>query len=316
MQVPLTAKSDNALLPMKLAYFLPLLLVFAACKSNTSPEEQAVDTANAAYEKQPSDSTAAALITAMDKYIQAKGYADSTSARYVLRSARISSEHMQLDQAFTFYRDYLVEYANRPDQADILNETMALAARYKQPELDQVFYKSFVTRFPQDVRTSAFEAKIENKSIAVDSILRFIGMNMFNDSTFRLNEDRAELYIEACEAAVMANASLPNAPEFLHRAAETARTLRNIPKAIDLYDWIIEKYPTHARASTSLFLKAFTYDNDLKDFEKAGKYYHEFLSKYPNDEFAESAKFLLENLGKSEEELKQMLEAKSKDNVQ
>jgi hypothetical protein len=27
--------------------------------------------------------------------------------------------------------------------------------------------------------------KIENKDLAVDSILRFIGMNMFNDSTFR-----------------------------------------------------------------------------------------------------------------------------------
>ncbi len=301
---------------MKIVYLFPLLLLVFACKRNLSPEEKAVGLANEAYEKQPSDSTAAALIGAMETYIQAKGYADSTSAKYVLRSARISADHMQIDQAFTFYKDYLVEYAYRPDQADILNETMALAAKYKQPELDQVFYKSFVTRFPQDVRTSAFEAKIENKTIAVDSILRFIGMNMFNDSTFRLNEDRAELYIEACEAAVMTNADLPNAPEFLHRAAETARTLRNIPKAIDLYDWIIDKYPTHARASTSLFLKAFTYDNDLKDFEKAGKYYHEFLSKYPNDEFAESAKFLLDNLGKSEEELKQMLEAKSKNNVQ
>jgi TolA-binding protein len=54
------------------------------------------------------------------------------------------------------------------------------------------------------------------------------------------------------------------------------------------------------------------YDNDLKDFAKAGKYYNEFLTKYPNNDFTESAKFLLENLGKSEEELKKILDEKSK----
>mgnify|MGYP003453067237 FL=1 len=45
-------------------------------------------------------------------------------------------------------------------------------------------------------------------------------------------------------------------------------------------------------------------------------YYKDYLAKYPNDEFSESAKFLLDNLGKSEEELKKMLEEKSKENVQ
>ncbi len=300
---------------MKTIYFLSFLLLIA-CKSNTSPEEQAVDAAAERYKQQPSDSSATALISAMDHYIEVKGYADSTSARYVIQAARISSDHLKPEQAFGYYKDYLVQYANRPDQADKLNEAMALTARFNQPDLDQILYKSFVARFPDDVRTAAFASKIQNKDVAVDSTLRYIGMNMFNDSTFRLNEEKAGLYITACEAAVMANAGLPNAPEYLHRAAETARTLREIPKAIELYDWIIDQYPTHARASTSLFLKAFTYDNDLKNYEQAGKFYHEFLAKYPNDEFAESAKFLLDNLGKSEEELKKMLEAKSKDNVQ
>ena len=178
---------------------------------------------------------------------------------------------------------------------------------------------SIGNREPQDPRTADLQAKIENKEIAADSILRYIGMNMFNDSTFRLNEAKANLYIDACEAAVIANPALPNAPEYLHRSAETARTLRNIPQAIKLYDWIIAKYPTNNRAATSLFLKAFTYDNDLKNFAEAGKFYNEFLAKYPNNEFAESAKFLLENLGKSEAELKQMLEDKAnsrKDSIQ
>ena len=65
-----------------------------------------------------------------------------------------------------------------------------------------------------------------------------------------------------------------------------------------------------------MFLKAFTFDNDLKDYENARKYYEEFLAKYPNNEFAESAKFLLDNLGKSDEELRQIIEQKQKENAQ
>ena len=160
------------------------------------------------------------------------------------------------------------------------------------------------------------KASIEDKNITADTVLKYIAKNMFNDSTFRLNEPRAKLYIDAVEAAVKAEPALTKAPEYIHHAAETARTLRDIPKAIELYDWIIATYPAHPRAATSLFLKAFTYDNDLKDFDKAGAYYKDYLAKYPNDEFSESAKFLLDNLGKSEEELKKMLEENAKENVQ
>ena len=52
-----------------------------------------------------------------------------------------------------------------------------------------------------------------------------------------------------------------------------------------------------------MFLKAFTYDNDLKKVEEARVLYNEFLKKYPNDEFADDTKFLLENLGKDDEEI-------------
>jgi len=304
---------------MKIFYCLLIIGLLAACKGNESPEQKAVDDASELYKKQPSDSTAQALVLALGNYAAVKGYADSTSARYILQAARISAEHDQLKQALGYYKTYMVEYPGRPDQADRLADVIAIQDKLQQPEINQVLYRSFASRFPQDPRTPDLQAKIENKEIAADSILRYIGMNMFNDSTFRLNEARANLYIDACEAAVMADPTLPTAPEFLHRSAETARTLRNIPQAIKLYDWIITKYPTSTRAATSLFLKAFTYDNDLKNFAEAGKYYNEFLAKYPNNEFAESAKFLLDNLGKSEAELKKMLEDKAnsrKDSVQ
>jgi len=302
---------------MRLSLFILFFSLLAACKSHISPEKQAVEKSYAFYKDDPSDSSAQAVLDAITSYIDLNGYADSVSARYILASAHISSDHNQLRKAINYYKTYLIEYPDRPDNADKLMDVISLYEKLRKPELNDVLYKSFGTRFPQDERTSSMASKIQEKTISTDSILRYIGMNMFNDSTFRLNEERANLYIDACEAAVMADPTLPDAPEYLHRAAETSRTLRDIPRAIGLYDWILEKYPTHPRAATSLFLKAFTYDNDLKDYEKAGKAYNEYLTKFPNDEFAESAKFLLDNLGQSEEELmKKMMEQRKEDDVQ
>ena len=197
---------------MKIFYFIVAFGLLSACKSNVSPEQKSVDETAALYKAQPSDSSAQAYVNALGHYAEVTGYADSTSASYVLQAAKISAEHNQLKQAMGYYKIYMVEYPDRPDQADRLEEVIAIVDKLQQPEINQILYRSFASRFPQDSRTATFQAKIENKEIAADSILRFIGMNMFNDSTFRLNEARANLYIDACEAAVMADPTLPNAP--------------------------------------------------------------------------------------------------------
>ncbi len=301
---------------MKLFYLALFLGLLISCKSRTSPEEQAVTEAFAAARANPADSSFTKLSDALRHLAETRSYNDSIVARQVLAAARFTAGQNRPADALAYFKLYLSRYPGRPDQADKLSEVISLTETRQQPELNQILYKSFVNRFPQDNRAAGYAAKITNKDISVDSTLHYVGRHMFDDSTFRLDEPMALLYIDGCELAAMADPQLPNAPEHLHRAAETARTLRDIPRAILLYDWIIDVYPQHKRGATSLFLKAFTYDNDLKDFAKAGKYYNEYLSKFPNEEFAESAKFLLDNLGKSEEELKKILEQKSKENLQ
>ncbi len=301
---------------MRTSAILILFALFIACQGPKSPEEQAVIEQSKLYEASPSDTTAQKLVTALSKFIEVHGTKDSTSARYILEAAKVSTKSQQWSQALGFYKIYLVQYPDRKDQPERLAEVIDIMDKLQKPELNQVLYRAYVDRFKDGPKAADYKAKITNPEVTTDSLLRQIGLHMFNDSIYRLNEDMARLYVDASEAAVMANPNMPQAAEYLHRAAETARTLRNIPKAITLYDWIIEKYPTDKRGATSLFLKAFTFDNDLKDYVSAKKYYEEFLAQYPNNEFTPSAKFLLENLGKSEEELKQILEKKSKENVQ
>ncbi len=305
---------QNLTLSMKIIYTTLLLGLLLACGKNLSPEEKAVNEAYKTADASANDSSFVVLSKAIDGLIETKGYADSASARQILRAAHLCESKDRTDDAISYYETYLAHYADRPDQADKLMTLIGLTEKQTENQLSQILYKSFVNRFPDDPRSKDLSAKIELKDISVDSTLRHIGMNMFNDSTFRLNEPMANLYINGCELAAAADPKLASAPEHLHRAAETARTLRDIPRAIKIYDWIITVYPESPRGATSLFLKAFTYDNDLKDYDKAGKFYNEFLAKYPNNDFTESAKFLLQNLGKSEEELKKILDEKAKEN--
>ena len=178
-----------------------------------------MDTALESYQKAPTDSTAQAVFSAINKFVEVKGYADSTSAKLLIEAARIASAQNQVPQSVDYFKTYIVEYPDRPDVANKLSEVITQVEKLNKPELNKILYKSFAFRFPMDERTAAFQGKVENKDITADSIVRFIGMNMFNDSTFRLNEERSLLYIEACEMAVMADPTVRDAPEHLHRAA-------------------------------------------------------------------------------------------------
>lgn len=104
-------------------------------------------------------------------------------------------------------------------------------------------------------------------------------------------------------------------PTYLFKAAELQRSLRDFPKAIDIYDKIYKNYPKYEKTPHSLFLLGFSYENDMKDLDKAKKCYEDFLGKYPKHELADDVEFSLKNLGKSPEEIIKEFEARNKANA-
>ncbi len=113
--------------------------------------------------------------------------------------------------------------------------------------------------------------------------------------------------VEALQAALVGYAdAFPKdslSVKYLSKAGETARLLRQFDQAIEIFGKIEKNYPNSKEAAGAMFMKAFTLDNDLKKLEAAKVAYEAFLQKYPNDEFADDAQFLLKNLGKSPEEI-------------
>ncbi len=133
--------------------------------------------------------------------------------------------------------------------------------------------------------------------------------SLSDPDTGLLNQTAANTYLE--EVAVLLKdhptdtaIALP-----LYRAAEVARAMGQAPLAISYYEQIAKNFLDFNRVGEANFMLAFTYDEDLKDLEKAKTAYEYFIEHFPNHDFADDAQMLLKNLGKTDEEILRELEA-------
>ena len=74
-------------------------------------------------------------------------------------------------------------------------------------------------------------------------------------------------------------------------------------RAIAMYNRYLATYPQGAGAPRAMFLIGYLYNNSLHELDSASTAYQRFLDRFPQDELALSARFELNTLGKSPEEL-------------
>ncbi len=97
----------------------------------------------------------------------------------------------------------------------------------------------------------------------------------------------------------------------LWKSAETARGLKNFPAAENHYKEIYTDFNSTEWAPKALFLHAFMLDEDMDALDKARAMYQQYLQRYPDSDFADDAQFLLDNLGKTDEEILKILTEKN-----
>ena len=97
----------------------------------------------------------------------------------------------------------------------------------------------------------------------------------------------------------------------LYKAAEVYQALGDFKGAALVFERIYTEFPTFSKAGEALFMLGFTYDENLRDTARAREAYEKFLMEYPENTFADDTQMLLENLGKSDEEMLRMLEERA-----
>jgi len=103
------------------------------------------------------------------------------------------------------------------------------------------------------------------------------------------------------------------APTYLFRAADIALNMDEPERSIHFLEQIQKNYPEFEKIEDVLFLKGFIYENNIRNLGKAKEAYDEFLNKYPEHEMADEVRMIIQNLGKTPEELIKEFEANKKD---
>jgi len=126
---------------------------------------------------------------------------------------------------------------------------------------------------------------------------------IFDEQSFTINYGIANNFILASEAFILTVPEYEKSTEMLMKGAEIARSIQAYDRALEFLDWVIKGYPDSEKTSQAMFLKAFTLDEGLKQYPEAKAAYEAFIERFPNDPFADDAKFSLNNLGKDVNEL-------------
>ena len=103
--------------------------------------------------------------------------------------------------------------------------------------------------------------------------------------------------VESYESSAEAEVAL------FRRAAIRNNDTKEHELAVDDYKLYAGRYPGGEKTPLVMFLIGYIYNNELRNLDSAAAAYKRFLQKYPDDEMASSARFELNNLGKSPEDL-------------
>ena len=98
-------------------------------------------------------------------------------------------------------------------------------------------------------------------------------------------------------------------PEYLFKAVDVSMNLNEPQRTIYIIDKLVREYPDYPRTQAALFIKAFVFETRYNNLDMAKKIYEQYLSMYPNGDFADDCKASIENLGLSPEELVKKFEA-------
>ncbi|MCB2204718.1 tetratricopeptide repeat protein [bacterium] len=136
--------------------------------------------------------------------------------------------------------------------------------------------------------------------------------DMFSKARGLEEDGKATDALALYEQIVKDTPDAEEAPEALFRSAALYyNEQKDKLKAATTYELVAEKYPQSTFAHRGLFIAGFTYANELGNYERARVAYEKYLQQYPDSSMAETARFELENLGKTPEELLESLQNSS-----
>ncbi len=109
--------------------------------------------------------------------------------------------------------------------------------------------------------------------------------------------------IQMCQAILTEYPEGKNAPAALFMLGQAYNGKHDYHAAVNYYSAFVKKYPDLKSTPLAMFFVGFIYNNNLQMFDSARVAYQNFIAKFPDHSLAASAKFELDNLGKTPDEI-------------
>jgi len=297
-----------------------MVAILSACKQDAKVEEseskpEKADTylqIKGMYEQSKTKESARAFINAIQR--KAASTEDSLEIRgYYNEGLMVAEKHQLGTEAIAFLMPLLKDYSNDTIKEDYIAKLGSALADLGKTIPANIMISAYEDKYPNgryDVILSKKKTEdIENPK----AYIQLLAEKIFeNPDQYGINTANAHKYVDACEAYALVYPESDQTPEFLYRAGEMARTIKTFTKALNIYDWLEEKYPNYEKTPTTVFLKGFMLENTLNEPEQAKEVYQRFVDNYPDHALVPDVQFLLENIGKSDEEIMQIIEEKNK----
>ena len=290
------------------------ILFFASCKNDkVANEKDNLSVGELAYNKQPTKENAKTALSEVSNQIKVNRDDPKIVKKLSERALDIARHNNLTNKQISFLLLLSKEYPNDPKAKTRLLELANIMYKINKKQAANVLYSGVLDRFADTDAAKEAKSKRAPEVSNVKQYLTKVGEDVFVDpDKFGINRKAAQSYVDACEAFALAYPDTKEAPEFLYKATEISRTLRTFTKSLSMYDWIIDEYPQYEKAPTAMFLKGFIIENELNNDEAAMKVYKTFLSRYPDHQLRDDVQFLLDNVGKTDEEIMDLIEKNKK----
>lgn len=287
---------------------LLISLSITGCKENAGTDDGSMSLSNllSKAKSDPSTENMSAYFKQVNTAISNQDN-QANHPEILQNAADLAIELKQANMATSYLVPLVKSHAGPKSESNLLNLVKMLNMA-KKPMAAGVLYQGYKESYPNASADPTLDALINNEQ-SMSAYMDTTFNSVFkNPDEYGLNRKNALSFVDMAEAYALSKPEDAKAPFYLYRAAEIARSIRTIPKALTIYDWIMDKYPNYEKSATVLFLKGFILENDVKDAQAAKAIYETFISKYPDHELSSSVKFLIDNIGKSDAEILEFLE--------
>lgn len=204
-------------------------------------------------------------------------------------------------------RKLFTEYMLAKDESERADAILFIGDVHQNDLMDHntahFLYLNFVEEYPNDPRWDSIHQKIPKQFTNSEELIAEAGRSIYGDNGMILSRVTANRFMQYAEIYALCKPDNPNSADYLFQAAEVAKSLELYNRSLYNTRWVIDRFPEHEMAAKALFLKAFTYDDSDLNQSRAIELYGEFVYRFPEHPFAESARLLKEKASLSDEQI-------------